>query len=101
MYTNSIGDMVPASILIYGSILMLLTVRPVVFRRRPLLEAIMPLPTPEMTPNFAHLLALQSPMIDTTARLTSRNQNVLHHALVHSGVEGWNWRRQKVEENAL
>ena len=34
-------------------------------------------------------------MIDRTAGLTPRNQNILHHppALAHSGVEGWNWRR--------
>lgn len=81
---------------------MLLTVRPVVFRRRPVLEAMMPLPTPEITPVLSHHQLL-SPTIDRTAGLTSRDQNVLHHApaaLVRS-VEGWNWRRrQKMQENA-
>lgn len=48
--TDSVGAIVPASMLMYGSILMLVTVSPVVLRSRPVLEAMMPLPTPEMTP---------------------------------------------------
>lgn len=48
--TNSVGLIVPASTFIYGSILILVTFRPRVFRRSPVLEAMMPLPTPDMTP---------------------------------------------------
>lgn len=36
---------------------MLVTARPMVLRSRPVLEAMMPLPTPEMTPSIAPLLA--------------------------------------------
>lgn len=43
-------DISPASIFKYGSTLMLDTVRPNVFNKRPQLEAIMPFPTPEITP---------------------------------------------------
>lgn len=43
-------DIRPASMLRYGSTLILDTVRPNVFKRRPQLEAIMPFPTPEITP---------------------------------------------------
>ena len=48
--TNSVGDIVPASTFMYGSILIDVTLSPAVFKRRPVLEAMMPFPTPEMTP---------------------------------------------------
>lgn len=46
----SYGENVPASMLIYGSILIAVTCRPHDFRIVPTLLAIMPLPIPEMTP---------------------------------------------------
>ena len=46
----------PASWLRYGSILILETAKPAVFSSKPQLEAIMPFPTPEMTPEEKRLL---------------------------------------------
>lgn len=48
--TNSRGFIRPASGLRYGSILILETARPAVLSSNPQLLAMMPLPTPEMTP---------------------------------------------------
>lgn len=46
----SYGEKVPASMLIYGSILMAVTCRPQDLRIVPTLLAIMPFPMPEITP---------------------------------------------------
>ncbi len=46
----SYGEKVPASMLMYGSILMAVTCRPQDLRMVPTLLAIMPFPMPEITP---------------------------------------------------
>ncbi len=76
--------------------MMLVTVSPIVFRSSPVLEAIMPLPTPEITPKVVYRLVshsylakprrqcspaigdLMSKKKKTPMSLTSGNQNKLH-----------------------
>lgn len=48
---------------------MLVTVRPMVLRSRPVLEAMMPLPTPEMTPDYES--------VSTHCFSTSRDKNFM------------------------
>jgi len=68
--------------------LILDTVRPKVFNKRPQLEAIMPFPTPEITPEQRSVLVLDTDNSQCKARkkeekkkkkkLTSRNKNIFH-----------------------
>ena len=46
----SYGDIVPASVFKYGSILIEVTTKPDNFKRRPMEEAEIPFPRPDMTP---------------------------------------------------